>query len=275
MGQPLMLSIAVALGLVLAGCSGKPTYPKERLGESLQQVLVDDGVSQASVRFLDHTLAVQIAMPDALQQEADGSVGVGSAFGDLGIKVLSGIHRVVLSSDADVRFYVLLISDPNIPGAYLTLVRYVDDLRRFQANMLEMGEMFARTILELNAGPAGLTLEEYLPRDIRLEEFLSWQLARRIQRALVEEFQVAGAVEVGRCGGEFDNGEFILTLNVAPGAEPAFSDATVQQIFDTSSTVIATVLSKYQFEGFQAVRLVLPTLGRNVVLPKTQLQAFR
>ena len=270
----LVLALVLLSGMTASSCSSRPTYPKEHLAQSLQQVLASEGLPNVPVRFLDHTLAVHLNYPGVLEQSG-GSVGIGEVFNDIGVKLLSCIHRVALSTDANIRFYVLLVSDPKMPGAYLTMVRYLDDLRRFQVNMMGMAEMFARMILELNTGPSDLTLEEYVPRDIQFEEFLSWQLARRIQRALVEQFQVSGAVDVGRCGGAFANGEFVFTLNVSPGARGDIPDATMQQIFETSTTVIATVLSNYRFEGFTTVRLVLPSAGRNLILPKTQLQSLR
>ena len=186
------------------------------------------------------------------------------------------IHRVLLSSDAEVRFYVLLMSDPKTPGAYLTLVRYMDDVRRANANMIDTPEMFARTIFELNfVGQNTVTIEQYVPRDIRLEEFLSWQLARRIQHKLADEFQEAGSIQVGRCGGTFQNGEFAFTLNVVPTTEGLIDDATMRQVFQTATGLVANVLSSYRFKSFNTIRLIHPLTGRNLVLPKAHLEIFR
>ena len=261
-------------GLPLAGCDTGPTYPKERITESLEAILRED-FKEPSVRFVDHTLAVQLAQPDALMQH-DGQIGVGPAFDTTVRKLLIALHRVLLSSNAEVRFYVLLLSDPNIPGAYLTMVRYVDDVRRANANMIDSTEMFSRTIFELNyLGPTPLTLDQYIPRDIRMEEFLSWQMARRIQQALAAELQAQGAAKVGRCAGRFVNGEFAFTLDVAPAASGALDESTMREVFHTSTNVIAKVLSSYHFNAFNQVRLIHPATGRNVVLPKANLDIFR
>ena len=271
------VSFVMALvGLLLAvatGCSGRPTYPKAQVAPSLQELLAADGLT-SSVRFIDHTVAVQLAHAGVLAQAGD-RIEIGPGFDEVARKLLTQLHRVLLSTDAEVRFYVVLLSDPQAPGAYLTMVRYLDDVRRANANMLDTPEMFARTIFELNlAGPEPLTIDQYVPRDIRLEEFLSWQLARRIHHALAEELQPSGA-SVGRCGGEFENGEFSFTLDVAPAAGGALDDATMQQVFRTSTGVIAKVLSSYRFDDFSAVRLTHPSTGRNLVLPKTSLHVFR
>ena len=171
---------------------------------------------------------------------------------------------------------MLLISDPKTPGVYVTMVRYMDDVRRASANMLADTEMFSRTLFDLNVvGPAPLTIEQYVPREIHLDEFLSWQLARRIQRKLTEEFQDAGAAQVGRCGGEFHNGEFAFTLNIAPASEGPLDDETLRKVFRASTDVIAKVLSSYRFESFERVRLIHPLTGRNLVLPKGRLSVFQ
>jgi len=265
--------VGLALSAAASGCSG-PTYPKERLAESLQQVLVGEQLKTA-VRFFDHTLAVQLEYPDALAQQGN-EIAIGPAFQEAARKVLIALHRVLLSTDADVRFYVLLLSDPQTPGAYLTMVRYIDDVRRAEVNMLNTEEILERTVFDLNfVGSKTLTIEQYVPRGIQMEEFLSWQLARRLQHQLMDTLQLSGRADVGRCGGEFRDGEFAFTLNVTPTSEGALDEATVTQIFQTSTSEIAKVLSSYQFKSFDTVRLILPATGRNLVLPKTHLQAFQ
>ena len=270
-----LLMSSTALVLSAAGCDNRPTYPKEHLAESLQEVLTADQL-KTSVRFIAHTLAVQLEYPGALAS-TDTQVGIGPAFDEAARRALTALHRVLLSTDADVSFYVLLMSDLHAPGVYLTIVRYLDDIKRANANMIDTPEMFARTIFELNfvGGETPVTLEQYVPRDIHLEEFLSWQLARRIQHSLTDELQAAGIATVGRCGGRFENGEFVFTLDVAPATDGPLDEETMQRTFQTSTSVIASVLSNYRFESFDAVRLVHPLTGRNVVLPKTRLELFR
>ncbi|MBI4341494.1 MAG: hypothetical protein HY598_04345 [Candidatus Omnitrophica bacterium] len=269
------VSAFAAIGLLwVAGCGSHPSYPKARLKASLQDLFQEEGLN-VSVRFIDHTIAVKVEHPGAIVA-ASNQVEPGPGFDEAVRKSLTILHRVLLSTDADVRFYVLLLADPTVQGAYLTLVRYMDDIRRANANMLDTPEMFARTILEPYVlGPEPLTIERYVPRDIQLEEFLSWQLARRIQYALAQELQAQGLADVGRCAGEFRNGEFAFTLDIAPPINRTLDDATMQHAFAASTQVISKVLSSYQFDKFTAVRLIHPSTGRNVVLPKASLQLLR
>jgi hypothetical protein len=266
--------VLVGCILFLTGCSSGPTYHKEHLAQSLHALLVDEQL-EADVRFLEHTLAVQVASPDTLTQRG-GQFDIGPAFDETTRKVITAIQRVLLSTDAEVRFYVLLLSDPKTPGAYFTMVRYLDDVRRANALMLNTPEIFARTVFELNfLGPQPVTIEQYVPRDIQMEEFLSWQLARRIQVSLTNELQQAGIATVGRCGGQFQQGEFAFTLDVAPPQGGVLEESTIQKAFLTSTSVIAKVLSSYQFERFDAVRLTHAGTGRSLLLPRTRLELFR
>lgn len=268
------LMLALIAASLTVGCVGRPTYPKARVAESLHALLQDDHID-AAVRFLDHTLAVQFDYPGALAQSG-GQIGIGPAFDEASRKVLTALHRVLLSTDADVRFYVLLMSDALVPGAYLTMVRYMDDIRKANAQMLDTQEIFARTIFELNVvGPNALTLDQYLPRDIQMEEFLSWQLSRRIQSALADELEAGGVANVGRCTGRFEDGEFAFTLNVAPPAETLLDEATMQKVFQVSMNVVAKVLASYRFDAFNSVRLIHPFSGRMLLLPKTRLEPFK
>ena len=267
------LFAAGVLALWTAGCDNRPTYPKDHLAQTTTQLLHQEGLD-ASVRYIEHTLGVQASAAGVLTREGEHA-GLGPNFDDVTRKILGVVHRVLLSSDAPVDFYVLLLSDPDAPGLYLTIVRYMDDVRRANANMIDVPEMFSRTVFELNASPTTLTISEYIPRDITLQEFLSWQIARRIQLALAEEFQGSGSIDVGRCGGRFQDREFLVTLNVLPLGESALDESTLQKIFTTSTGVAAKVLNSYQFSGFDSLRLVHGQTGVNRVLPRARLEIFR
>ena len=270
----LLLPLLSVWVFAAAGCDTPPTYPKAHLADTLQSLLAGEQL-HTTVRFIDHTIAVQLDHPGTLEQ-SDDQIGLGPNFEEAIRKVIINVHRVILSTDAEVRFYVLLLSDPQIPGAYLTIVRYLDDVRRANVYMIDEPEMLARTVFELNLGSARpLTIEQYVPRDIRLEEFLSWQLSRRIQQKLTEELQGNGAAQVGRCGGAFQNGEFAFTLNIAPTQQRPLDEETVRRAFQTSTALIAKVLSSYHFKSFEKIRLIHPLTGRNLVLPKGHLDIFR
>lgn len=261
------------MGLLLAGCTIAPTYPRHKVVDGLQAILQADQL-HATVTFTDHTLGVQVYQPDMLVQ-AEGQVGMGPAFDETVGDLVQAIHRVVLSSDADIRFYAVVIGDPALPGLFVHLVRYIDDIRRANASMIGPEELFARTVLELQAVEPPTAAPQPI-REIRFEEFLSWQAAKRIQQTLIQEMELSGQVLVGRCVGQFTDGEFAFTLNVNPSnGEKPLDDMTLQQVFQTSTGVVTQVLANYRFHNFNAVRLIHPMTGRHMLLPKARLELLR
>jgi len=262
-------------GLLLGACS--PSYRQDQLVQALTTICVTDYHLSVSARQVGQTLTVHLHHDGILQQQGT-QIGLAESANEVLGNILEAIHRVILSSDARLNFYVVLVSDATVPGAYLTIIRYVEDVRRANANMLPPTEFFHRTIFDLKfvSGPT-LGLDQLSLDDIQLEQFLSWQLARRIHTHLTDQLQRHGIpVDVGPCSGEFRNSEFAFTLNVAPTpGQAGLDDALIQQVFQDATSVIAQVLSDYQFKRFERVRLIhLPT-GRSLLLPKTRLELFR
>jgi len=268
--------LSVLLSLSVLGCS-RPTYRGEQITQTIERLCADEYQLDVTVKRTGETVAVYLHHPGILQQTGQ-HIGLAPSANEVLGNLIEVIHRVVFSADAPTNFYILLVSDPTAPGAYLTLVRYLDDVRRVQANIIPPTEFFSRMILDLKYLPAPPELMKQLVlNDLTLEQFLSHQLAQRIHARLVERLsaQDASTVEVRKCVGEFRDGEFAFTLNVEPQGDAPFDQELVQQLFEDAVEVIAQVLSGYRFDQFQTIRLIHPATGRSLLLPKTQLELFR
>ena len=271
----LFVVCVLALSASLGGCS--PTYRQDQLIQAIQQICATEYHLTVSARQSGQTLAVYLHHSGVLQQVGNQVAFAPSANEVLG-NLFEVVHRVILSSDSSIRFYVVLISDPTVPGVYLTFVRYLEDVRRVNANLLTPTEFFNRTVFDMKyASVPVLNLDELILNDIQLEQFLSWQIAKRIQISLTDKLQqdVTPVVDIGPCAGEFRDGEFAFTLNIAPKAGLTVSDEELQQFFEDATTVIAQVLSGYRFEDFETIRLIHPSTGKNLILPRTRLEVFR
>lgn len=271
-----VLVALVALGLGLSGCS-RPSYRRDSVGEAIHHIATTEYQLNVSVRQTDRAIAVRLHHPGMLQQ-LGAQVGLSPASLQTLGNLLESIHRVLLSTDRPLDFYVVLLSDPATPGAYLTLVRYLEDVRRVNSVNISPTEFFARTIVEVKIeGDPEAEFNQIPLTDFTLEGFLSWQLAQRIRTRLADRVTVAGVptAQVGPCVGDFRNGEFTFALNVSPqpGAPP--DEALIQQLFEDATTVIAQVLADYRFDRFESIRLIHPFTGRNLLLPKAQLELFR
>lgn len=264
---------ALGLGFAVGACS--PTYRKDQLVESIQHICANDYHLNVSARLVGHTLAVHLHHDNILDRSG-AQIRLSQSANKILGNLIESVHRVILSSDAQVDFYVVLASDPAVPGAYLTVVRYMEDVRRANANMLPLTEFFSRTIFDLKylALPK-INLDQVVFNDIQFEQFLSWQLAKRIENRLSEELQHRGIPTTANVAGQFDHGEFIFTLNVTPESSAVIDNEFMTRIFQEATGVIAKVLAGYQFQDFQAVRLTHPPTGRSLMLPKTRLDLFR
>ena len=266
--------LAVSLGLTACG----PTYMNAHVAKTIEQICRTEYHFQVAAKQVGNTVAVHLHHAGILQQTGS-QVGLATSANETLANLIEVIHRVVLSADTPMSFYIVLVSDPAVSGAYLTLVRYVDDVRRANANSIPPTELFSRTIFELkyDATTPTLNLNELSLNEIHLGEFLSWQIARRIQTRLTETLQRTGlpASAVGQCTGEFQHGEFTFTLNMNPGLSDHADQATVQRVFDEATNVISSVLSGYRFKDFSTVRLTHPPSGRSLLLPRGRLEPLR
>ena len=276
MGSSTRLLAAALSLLLISGCA--PSYRREDVARSVQELCQTEHHLDVSARQVGDTVAVHLRYEGILERQGN-QIGLASNANEVLGNVLEVLHRVLLSSQPMMRFYLLLVSDPKVPGAYLTVVRYMEDVRRANANMIPPTELFARTILDLkyDANLPAINFDQVVLNDIQLQQFLSWQLAKRIQGHLTTALQQQGlsVADVGPCQGDFRNGEFVFTLNVNVPADSAKQPDVTQRIFQEATGVISKVLAGYRFDAFNAIRLLHPSTGRSLLLPRSSLDLFR
>jgi len=271
-----LFAIAV-LGLGASGCGG-PTYRRDEIPKAIQEICAREYQLNATVRLVGRTVSLVAQKPGLFEQLGGEIVGLSESTPlDLS-RLVEAIQRVILSADQPPEFYLVLACDPAAQDTCLMMVQYVDDVRRVQASMIPLTEYLARRILEFHrSGTSPGDVERWLSSDIQFEQFLSWQLANRIQTRLSEAFLRQGwpPSDIGPCLGEFREGEFAFTLNVVRPLEGTDRDGVVQQVFEEATQEIADVLASYRFEDFDRIRLILPASGRDLLLPKAQLDLIR
>jgi hypothetical protein len=267
------VSLWAVAAISAAAFACAPSYKREQIGDAVREIAADSYKLIVGTRMVGDTLAVHLEHEGILQQTG-GQVGLAPGSEQILGDVIESIHRVVLSADQPLQFYVILASDAKIPGVALMIVRYLDDVRRVNASMIPPTEFMNRTIFDLKfLNSPGVNFSQLDLSDIHLEEFLSWQLAKRLQIQLAEQVESFGPMtaEVGQCAGEFRDGQFTFTLNVMPTIDQPLSEAFIQQIFSDASTLIADVLEGYRFQRFDSVKLTHPPTGRSLQLPRTKL----
>ena len=267
-------SLVLAVVSLAAASCGRP-YSADQVPGLIEHISAEEYRLDVSVRHIDHTIAVYLRHDGVLEKLGE-EVGLSPEAGKPLNDLTDVLHRVLLSTNADIDFYFIIVSDSQIPGAYLTLIRSLEDVRRLSVSVIPPTEFLMRTVIDLKYDVAVpiLNFDQLVVKDIELGQFLSWQMSRRIQMKLIEHLEEMGLTpeEVGPCVGEFQNGEFTFLLNIAPVFKWRNEEELVQQAFQDATEVIAEVLSSYQFEDFSAIRLSHPASGRSLLLPKTELR---
>src|SRR3989338_2420489 len=89
----IVLSGIVAACVIGASGCGGVTYQREAVAGAVQDLLTHEGL-QASVRLLEHTLAVKVDYPGALRQ-TDDQISLGADFDKVLQLVIPQVHRVL------------------------------------------------------------------------------------------------------------------------------------------------------------------------------------
>ncbi|MEA3489451.1 MAG: hypothetical protein U9R44_03795 [Candidatus Omnitrophota bacterium] len=203
-------------GMLLALAACIPTYPKEKLPEAVKIVCKDEYGMNVDVMVVGETMGIYYPMEGLL----DVGLGIKKDAWDEISNLILVASRVVLSTDADIKFYCVITQDARLPELQIVIIKYVDDVKRGMYRNISRNESFKRTLFSLNLTPqakkersiekvfAKLGVEEetrkkvldeffrspptrlsdigywrgrFYLKDISIEEFLAAQMSNRIK----------------------------------------------------------------------------------------------
>jgi len=218
----------VLLMFISSGC--KPTYPRTKVSDSIIKLCRDEYNTEVKVKTEGKTLGVYMPIDNLLDSSLQPSE---ESFEKLG-NVLHVLSRVVLSTDADLEFIILVARDSKISGLELVLTRYVEDIKRFMVEDISRGEYIKRMLLETRLDPADLLSnlvpkekkeqlesDEFSIEEVHLPQFLAKQISRRIEDKFKEDKHLKENFKVTAVNGEFipkvpdlERGIFKFTLDI-------------------------------------------------------------
>lgn len=153
----------VAGALVLTGCG--PTYPKSRVADAVVELCRTEYQLEARAKLQGTTLSVLLPArqlfetPIALTPDTDlQTLNQLLRFSEKGMdqfqNVALAVRRVVLSTDAPVEFYVVIIRDADGGQLELHWLGHVLDLKRLNAMDISQGDFLKyRTVIFFRAVP--------------------------------------------------------------------------------------------------------------------------
>lgn len=143
----LRLCLAFLLFLNLSGCG--PTYPKEKITESVIELCKEEYNIDVKVNVIGKTLAIYIPLPSLF----DITLSINDEAQEMIQNVVLSASRVVLSTDAGIEFYCVIAQDVRLPEIQIIVIKYVDDVKRAFFSDISRDEYFKRSIFDMNINP--------------------------------------------------------------------------------------------------------------------------
>ena len=139
--------LAAAVSFTLSACM--PSYPKEELPEAVKTVCKSEYNMDVDVTVTGQTIGIYYPMKGLL----DVSLSISKEAWDEISNLILVASRVVLSTDADIKFYCVITQDARLPELQVVIIKYVDDVKRGMYRNISRNESFKRTLFSLNLTP--------------------------------------------------------------------------------------------------------------------------
>jgi len=141
------ITLMLTAALFLPACV--PTYPKGELADAVKTVCQTEYGMDVDVKMLDETMGIYYPMEGLL----DVGMGISEEAWDTISNLLLIASRVVLSTDADVKFYCVITQDVRLPELQVVIIKYVGDVKRGMVRNISRNESFKRTLFSINLTP--------------------------------------------------------------------------------------------------------------------------
>jgi hypothetical protein len=247
-----MLLLLLLTG-ILSSCS--PSYPAKTLTTQLTRLVKEERKVDITCRIIGKTLWVYLPLQNLVDEE---KVTWSLAGLEEMSKVLSIVHRIILSTDAKLNFLAVIAVDVKKYGVELMTLEYIPDVKEAILEKFSRGEFFSRSIKDVgfNAGAVNdLTGESKKYYAITFEQFLSLQVIHRTKnlfardKALAELFDIRSTSWSEKFGIIKIEFEFMKKkYNLTPDQEKI-------KPLDYARMITALVFKNYDFKDFQAIEL--------------------
>jgi hypothetical protein len=142
-----LATLALACTVMTSSCV--PTYPREKLPEAVKQVCKLEYGMDVDVTVAGDTIGIYYPMEGLL----DAGLGISSDAWDGISNLILVASRVVLSTDADIKFYCVITQDARLPELQVVIIKYVGDVKYSMYRNISRSESFKRTLFSINLTP--------------------------------------------------------------------------------------------------------------------------
>ncbi|MBF0253367.1 MAG: hypothetical protein HQL29_06070 [Candidatus Omnitrophica bacterium] len=145
----LLLTAACVIVCALHMTSCMPSYPKEKLPEMIKEIFRIEYKMDVDVAIEGGTLGIYHPMEGLL----DVNMSISTEAWDQISNLILVASRVVLSTDADIKFYCVIAQDVRLPELQVVIIKYVDDVKHGMYRSIGRDESFKRTLFNINLTP--------------------------------------------------------------------------------------------------------------------------
>lgn len=309
----LLLVAVFCLPAAMAGC--QPTYPKNKIKESIIRVCKSEYNVDVKVHTTGKTIAIYLPLPNLL----DFTFAITKEAGEKINNVILSVSRVALSTDANYNFYCVIAHDVRIPEIQIVIIKSVDDVKRLLLNDISRGEYGNRMLIDIRLNPQAqkehsikevfekMTLDKkwqeqvmndffraeptvlgdigywngrFYIKDISMPEFLAEQIANRVKveykdNKSLEELFIVRSSK-GAYHSKTQNRYFRFEVLVDPKALVEYnSELMAEQVFRAVSDIAAKVMRSYRFNDFDYIEIVNQGNSRTLKVSRDDLEDLR
>ncbi len=297
----------------LSGCG--PTYPKEKLKESIIRLCKNEYKVDVKVRTVGKTVAIYMPLEDLMDFTFALTPTATEKLND----VIMSVTRVVLSTDAAYDFYCVIAHDTRIPEIQVIIIKYVNDVKRVFLGDISRGEFGKRMIVDMRLNPQSQkerSIKEVFQRmsldtkwqdqvmndffrseptglgdigywngrfyikDITLPEFMIEQIVGRIKMEFREDKELSEAFSIRTVKGDYYRGPDKPYFKIEFFAEPRTPGALPpERRYDGAISAIIKVAGEvmhgYAFGDFDHIELINQADGRDIKISKDAIEKYR
>lgn len=266
MRQNTYTKIALTFCFILIAASGckpiAPTYTKENFVSSIKKICKEEfGIDDVKAWLTGETAWIYTPQNKLIDKDLKFDKEITEKIN----KVALSVSRVLLSMKPRPKFYVIVASDIKDLGADLINVGSVDDIVRYQFEFISRGEFGKRNVYDAYLSPSAMSDTEgkhITPYDIKMEDFLSLQIAQRINLKFKED-----DVEIKGLECFFKDGTFNLQYEKVGAEKKSDFDANKEIL-----KIVFFVLKNYSFNDYSFVKISDLESGERTILGRNALE---
>ncbi|OIO36689.1 MAG: hypothetical protein AUJ74_01165 [Candidatus Omnitrophica bacterium CG1_02_44_16] len=267
-----LLLILLCAQLILSSCA--PTYPARTLTQQLAKLAKEEGLN-VTCRIAGKTMWVYINFEDLIDKttmawNAKELEKVG--------KVISIVHRAILSTDAKLDFLAIVATDTKNFGVELKTFEYVPDISQAMLEKFSRGEFFARSIRDVSYNPHAINDkigESNKFYDITFNQFLCLQIIHRAKNLFYKDRELSKLFEVRSSSWSEKFGVLKIELEVMKKRYDLTPEEEKIDPLDYVKMLTAQIVKNYDHKAFQAIELTDTFSKKMVKLSLTDLKKIR